>query len=76
MKLRRQKRELLQLEEKRQDWTVHLNNKKLSKKEKCMRIKEKAREIEEQALRKEQIINIKGGTLGTTIDVSKMNNLS
>jgi hypothetical protein len=32
---------------------VHLNNNKMSKKEKCERIKDKAREIEEIALRKE-----------------------
>lgn len=38
----------------------NLNSKKLSKKEKFMRIKEKAREIEEMALRKEQLLNVKG----------------
>ena len=49
-----------QSEEKRQDWTATLNNKKLSKKEKFVKIKEKARELEEMALRKEQILNVKG----------------
>lgn len=43
---------------------LHLNNKKLSKKEKCEKIKEKARELEEMALRKEQILNVRGGTYG------------
>lgn len=43
----------MQLEEKRKDWTIHLNNKKLSKKERCERIKEKAKELEELAFRKE-----------------------
>jgi len=41
---------------------VHLHNKKLNKKEKCIKIKEKAKEIEEIALKKEQILNIKAGT--------------
>ena len=64
LKERRKKKELMMTmtntNEKRKDWTILLNNKKLSKKEKCEKIKEKAREIEEMALRKEQILNIKG----------------
>ena len=38
---------------KRTEWIHHLNNKKLTKKEKFLKIKDKAREIEELALRKE-----------------------
>ncbi len=49
----------MQESNKRQEWVVHLNNKKLSKKEKFIKIKEKAREIEEMALRKEQLLNVK-----------------
>ena len=41
------------VDEKSKEWLVHLTNKKLSKKEKFYKIKEKAREIEEMALRKE-----------------------
>lgn len=37
-----------------------LTDNKLTKKEKFLRIKEKAREIEELALRKEQLLNAKG----------------
>lgn len=48
------------IEDKNKEWVVHLTNKKLSKKEKFYKIKEKAREIEEMALRKEQILNVKG----------------
>lgn len=43
-------------------WLKNLSNKKLSKKEKFIRIKEKAREIEELALRKEQLLNVKGAS--------------
>jgi len=41
-------------------WLKGLSDKKLSKKEKFLKIKEKAREIEELALRKEQLLNAKG----------------
>lgn len=61
MKERRHKRELRAEADKHKEWVTHLNNKKLSKKEKFHKIKEKAREIEEMALRKEQILNVKGG---------------
>jgi hypothetical protein len=37
----------------RESWIKSLQNKKMSKKEKFLKIKEKAREIEEMALRKE-----------------------
>ena len=37
----------------RETWLKNLNNKKLSKKDKFLKIKEKAKEIEELALRKE-----------------------
>lgn len=37
-------------------------SKKLTKKERFMKIKERAREIEEMALRKEQLLNVKGAT--------------
>ena len=53
LKERRHKRELMMQQEKNKEWLVHLTNKKLSKKEKFYKIKEKAREIEEMALRKE-----------------------
>jgi len=43
------------------EWTKCLSDKKLSKREKCERIKEKAKEIEEMAIRKEQILSVKGG---------------
>jgi UDP-2,3-diacylglucosamine pyrophosphatase LpxH len=60
LKERRKRRELALSDEKHKDWTTLLNNKKLSKKEKCDKIKEKAKELEEMALRKEQILNVKG----------------
>jgi hypothetical protein len=44
----------------RESWIRNLKSKKMSKKEKFMRIREKAREIEEMALRKEQLLNVKG----------------
>ncbi|CDW78384.1 UNKNOWN [Stylonychia lemnae] len=43
----------------KESWLKSLNLKKLSKKEKFLKIKEKAREIEELALRKEQLMNAK-----------------
>eukprot|EP00347_Sterkiella_histriomuscorum_P021530 403333656 len=67
LKERRQKRELqysqsgsAHKEHLRDSWMKSLQNKKLSKKEKFIKIKEKAREIEEMALRKEQLLNVKG----------------
>jgi len=44
----------------KEGWLRSLSDKKLSKKEKFIRIKEKAKEIEELALRKEQLLNAKG----------------
>ena len=59
LKERRMKRETNVDNVQREVWLKSLNNKKLSKKEKFLRIKEKAREIEELALRKEQLLNVK-----------------
>ena len=41
------------------EWTTYLSNPKLSKREKFLRIKEKAKELEETALRKEQLLMMK-----------------
>jgi hypothetical protein len=61
LKERRIKREQNLEKIEREVWLKSLNNKKLSKKEKFLKIKEKAREIEELALRKEQLLNVKNG---------------
>ena len=53
LKERRMKRESNVDNIQREVWLKSLNNKKLTKKEKFLRIKEKARVIEELALRKE-----------------------
>ena len=60
LKERREKRQQEKDQERGKDWASTLQNKRLSKKEKFLRIKEKAREIEEMALRKEQLLLVKG----------------
>lgn len=59
----------------RDTWLKNLSNKKLSKKEKFIKIKEKAREIEELALRKEQLLNLKNDPLTNSKNKNTYSNL-